>query len=211
MAGTPAATSSPSASKVIEKVDGIFEGFPGDCPDDLPATPLVCHEWDITVFRSGGTFTDGGVAPPHTPWVLIALRHTLTFPGGDVDPVESDVAQGFVVGADVTFDRQHLSYASVRAPDLQMSDGTVVDLEATWTATTDRMLWGNDGPALADFGRVRHLHTDCLNMVSQGHQKVRGASVQAIIDGVESRYDGRYAFMSFNQFITIEVHPRSCS
>jgi hypothetical protein len=209
-AAAPSDASSPSGAMTIEKVDGIFRGYPGDCPDELPATPLVCHEWDITAFKAGGTFTDGGVSPPKTPWILLALHHTLTFPGDGDEPVESDAVNGFVEGADVTFDREHLSQASVQAPALHLSDGTVVDFQATFTAWSDRMLWGNNGPSLEDFGLVKHLHTDCFTTVSQGHQKVRLAHVVAVVDGVESRYDGIYGYISFNQFITVEVYPHNC-
>jgi hypothetical protein len=214
MTGAPAASSSPSsqasASMVIEKVDGIFRGYPGDCPDDLPATPLTCHEWDLTVFKAGGTYSDGGVAPPKTPWILIALHHTLTFPGDFGEPVESDAVNGYAEGVDVTFDRQHLSLATLRAPDLHLGDGSIVDLEATWTAVGDRQLYGNDGPSLEEFGLVKQLHTDCFTTVSQGHQKFRSAHVRAVIDGAESRYDGIYAYIAFNQFLTVTVVPANC-
>lgn len=212
MAGTSSATpTSRSASVDIEKVDGYLHGYPGDCPAELPPTPLVCREWDIEVYRNGTNDEPGGVAPPHSRWVLLALRHTLAFAGDGSEPVESDVGFGFVDGADVTFDREHLQYASVRAPALALSDGSVVNLVVTWTATSDRAVYGNDSPALAGFGLVHHLHEDCVNMVSQGHQKVRQAHVEANADGVVWTADGVGNVISTSQFNVVEVHPQSCS
>jgi hypothetical protein len=200
-----------AVSHFHEKVLGFVRGWPGNCPDDLPATPLVCHEWDITAYDVATDDRPGAMSPSHSRWVLIALHHTLTFPGGGRDPAETDAVLGFRDGADVTFDRQHLSKATVRAPHLGLSDGTSVDLEATWTATSPRMLWGNDGPALGDFGLVHHAHSKCLTVQNQGHQKFRLAHVLARVDGVTSRYDGRFAFLAYNQFIGVEVHPASCT
>lgn len=208
---TGTATAAPSSVHFHEKVLGFLRGWPGDCPDDLPTTPLVCHEWDITAFDIGTDEQPGGISPAHARWVLIALHHTLTFAGDGADPVESDATVGFEDGADVSFDQQHLSTATVRAPGLAMSDGTSVNLEATWTATSPRMMWGNDGPALDEFGRVHHQHTACETIENQGHQKLRLANVAAVVDGVASRYDGRFAFLAYNQFISVDVHPASCS
>jgi hypothetical protein len=167
----------------------------------------VCHEWDIVLYRNGTTAEPGGVAPPNSRWVLLALRHTLTFAGDGSEPVESDVGFGFLDGADVTFDREHLEYASVRAPGLELTDGSVVDLAATWTATSGRSVYGNDSPALADFGLVRHFRGDCINVVNQGHQKIRKARVQSVVDGVESPYSG--GVISTSQFTSVKVHPAS--
>jgi hypothetical protein len=208
-AGTSAAApATRSSSTITEKVDGFVHGYPGDCPDDLPSTPLVCHEWDIVLYRNGTTAQPGGVAPPHSRWVLLALRHTLTFAGDGSEPVESDAGFGFLDGADVTFDSEHLAYASVRAPGLELTDGSVVDLTATWTATSGLSVFGNDSPALADFGQVRHFHDDCINVVKQGHQKIRESRVQSVVDGVESPYGG--GIISTSQFTSIEVHSQKC-
>jgi hypothetical protein len=211
VATSAASPTTDRASTLTEKVEGYFHGYPGDCPDDLPSTPLVCHEWDITVFRNGFGDEPGGVAPPHSRWVLLALRHTLTFAGDGSEPVESDVGFGFRDGADVTFDAEHLAFAAVRAPGLRLTDGSVVDLAATWTATAERAVYGNDSPVLAQYGLVHHLHGDCVNIVNQGHTKVRAARVSAVVNGVESSYDGAYAAISTGLYLQIEVHQDSCS
>jgi hypothetical protein len=204
------ATAEPSATHSHEKVLGFVRGWPGNCPDDLPGEPLTCREWDITAYEVGTDETPGGISPAHAHWVLIALHHTLTFPGGGGDPVESQAALGFRDGADVDFDQPHLSTATVRAPGLTLDDGTTVNLEATWTATSPRMQWGNDGPAIEEFGRTHHLHERCLTEEFQAHQKFRLASVSATVDGLTSRYDGRFAFLAYNQFVAVQVEPASC-
>ena len=200
-----------SATHSHEKVLGFVRGWPGDCPDDVPDDPMVCHEWDITAYKVGTDDAPGGISPAHARWTLIAVHHTLTFPGGGGDPVESDVAVGFRDGADVTFDQEHLSTATVRAPGLALSDGTTVNLRATWTATAPRLQWGNDGPGLQEFGHVHHLHERCLTTEFQAHQKFRSAHVLAVVDGVTSRYEGRFAFLAYNQFISVHVQPASCA
>ena len=210
-ANSVAAPGEPAGASVFrEKVAGIFAGYPGDCPDELPATPLVCHEWDITVYRNGSNDEPGGLAPSRSRWVLLALRHTLTFPGGEGEPTESDVGFGFRDGVDVSFDAAHLEYAIVRAPDLALTDGTTVDLEATWTPTSGRQLYGNDGPALDQYGLVHHFHDSCVTLNSEGHQKVRSARVDAVVNGTSSSYTGAYAYLAVNQFTVVEVHPKSC-
>jgi hypothetical protein len=72
------------------------------------------------------------------------------------------------------------------------------------------MLYGNDGPSLADFGKVRHLRDDCVNDVNQGHQKFRLAHVHALLNGVAVDDNSIFAFLAFNDFHSIEVHPASC-
>jgi hypothetical protein len=142
--------------------------------------------------------------------VLSVVRHTLTFPGGGADPTESDVVTGFTDHPEVTFDQQHLSAAHLVADDVAMDDGTTLDVVADWTATSPRMLYGNDGPSLADFGKVRHLRDDCVNDVNQGHQKFRLAHVHAVVDGVPADDLGTFAFLAANHFVSVEVHPASC-
>jgi hypothetical protein len=211
LAGLQTSASAGTASVYREKVDGYAFGFAGDCPAEPPAEPLVCTEWIIQPLRAGAADGGGGgVAPPKTPWELFLLRHTLTFPGGGGEGVESNVALAFVPVTDVTFDREHLRYASVRATDVVMSDGTTADVDAQWVGTSDRFVYGNDGPALEDFGLVpRHVNDDCLTANYQGHQKFRLAHMDAVVNGVQYGYDGGY--ISFNNFVFIEVHKQRCA
>jgi hypothetical protein len=48
-------------------------------------------------------------------------------------------------------------------------------------------------------------------VLRSGHQKLRNARVDPVIDGIPSLYDGAFAFISFSQFISAEVHPRACA
>ncbi|HET6167601.1 MAG TPA: hypothetical protein VFE07_12300 [Marmoricola sp.] len=205
------AESGRSAEQSMEKVYGFLQGYPGDCPPaEAPQDPFVCHEVVLSAWWIG---TDGQGTIPRSKndWVLAVTRHTLSFPGGGADPVESDVVTGFTDHPAVSFDEQHLSAAHLVADDVAMSDGGALDVDATWTAVSDRLQFGNDGPSLADFGLVRHLHEDCVNMVSQGHQKFRLAHVHTLLNGVPVDDNSIFAFLAFNDFRSIEVHPASCA
>lgn len=212
-AGAPAAsspdTSQRASSIFYEKVDGYLRGYPGDCPRaEAPQDPLVCHEVILTAYRVGSS--DTTKAPPKATWVLEVVRHTLSFPGGGGEPAESDVVTGFTETPVVSFDQQHLSGAHLVADDVPMSDGSTLDVDATWVATSDRLLDGNDGPATEEAGLVHHLKGDCLNAVNQAHQKYRLAHVHALLDGVPSDDISIFAFLAYNHFIYQEVHPAGC-
>jgi len=59
----------------------------------------------------------GSVAGPKTPWSAFLSEATLTF-GPDGDFVVSDERTGFlpvIDPADVTYDQQHLAFASLKA------------------------------------------------------------------------------------------------
>ncbi|MFL6158116.1 MAG: hypothetical protein ACJ72D_18650 [Marmoricola sp.] len=208
----PAAVASgPSATKSAEKVLGFLQGYPGDCPPaEAPEEPLVCHEVVLAAWRIGTNDAPGTMAPPKTSWVLSVVQHTLTFPGGGGDPTESDVVEGFTTHPLVTFDRQHLTSAHLVAAGVAMSDGSTMDVDATWTATSARLHYGNDGPSLAEFGHVRHQHEVCLNALYQAHQKFRLAHVHAVLNGVASEDLSTFAFLAYNHFTSLEVHPARC-
>lgn len=207
---TASAESQPAAQRAMEKVYGFLQGYPGDCPPaEAPQDPFVCHEVVLSAWWIG-TDGKGTIPKSRNAWVLSVVRHTLSFPGGGADPTESDVVTGFTDHPTVTFDEQHLSSAHLVANGVAMSDGTTLDVDATWTAVSDRLQFGNDGPSLADFGLVRHLHEDCVNLVSQGHQKFRLAHVHTLLNGLPVDDNSIFAFLAFNDFHSIEVHPASC-
>lgn len=200
-----------SAQQFHEKVEGFLQGYPGDCPlDEAPQDPLVCHEVVITAYKYSGTDADGGMPPQKAPWTLVVLKHTLTFPGGGQDPTESDAVNGYTFDPVVTFDQQHLATARIHSDDVTMDDGTTMSLDATWTATSPRIMSGNEGPLLADNDLVRHLHEYCLNDVHSAHQKYRIAHVHALIDGVASDDLGTSAFLAYNQFLETVSVPAHC-
>jgi hypothetical protein len=210
IAAPASAASQGAATMTTEKVYGFLQGYPGDCPPaEAPQDPFVCHEVVLSAWWIG---TDGKATIPKSKndWVLAVVRHTLTFPGGGADPSESDVVTGFTETPSVTFDEQHLANAHLVAGDIAMSDGSTLDVDATWTAFSDRLLYGNDGPSLADFGLVRHLHADCVNQIAQGHQKYRLAHVHSLLNGVPVEDNSVFAFLAYNHFTSIEVHPAHC-
>ncbi len=206
----PSSAAQASTTKLTERVFGYLQGYPGDCPPaDSPQEPVVCHEVVLSAWRIGFIDAPGPISARDTTWVLSVVRHTLTFPGGGADPTESDVVEGFAASPVVTFDQQHLGSAQVLA-HVPMSDGSTLDVDATWTATSDRLLFGNDGPALAEAGRLHHQRTPCLNEVHQAHQKYRLAHVHAVLNGVPSEDLSIFAFLAHNQFTSVEVVPASC-
>ena len=211
VAQSTATASSPNVTRNTEKVLGFLQGYPGNCPPaEAPQDPFVCHEVVLAAWRIGTNDGPTTTAPPKTVWVLSVVRHTLSFPGGGVDPTESDVVQGFTTHPTVTFDRQHLTTAHLVADGVHMSDGSTMDVDATWTATSSRLQFGNDGPSAADFGHVRHQHEICANVIFQAHQKFRLAHVHAVLNGVPSDDVSEFAFLAYNHFTSIEVHPASC-
>ena len=198
-----------SASKSSEKVLGYLQAYPGDCPPaEAPVDPLVCHEVVLSAWRIG-TDGPGTNSPPKTHWVVSVVRHTLTFPGGGLDPAESDVVDGFSEDPAVSFDRQHLSTAHL-VDQVHLSDGSDLEVQATWTATSERLQYGNDGPALAEAGRLHHVHTRCLTEVNQAHQKYRLAHLHALLNGVPTDDLSIFAFLAYNHFTSVRTVPASC-
>ena len=106
LAVVPVTAAAQDTTVAREKVHGVASGFAGNCPDELPAVPMVCTEWVIEPFDA--PFVVGGGSVASQGWQLNLLCHTLTFSGGDDEPVESDVAFAQVPVTDVTFDQPHL-------------------------------------------------------------------------------------------------------
>jgi hypothetical protein len=200
------------------KVDGYAFALFGDCPDVEFLPPgTVCREGFIAVFREGAAGPDGGtVAPPKTPWSAFFLQHTLTFPADGGEPTESDVRFGFVPDIDdslVTYDRQHLSVASV-VTAIRLSDGTTATFNFHWNAISDRSVYGNNGPSVGDFGLVRHYVDQCSTQVNQAHQKFRVAEMTGTFNGTPVHTYSSFpaGYISFNHFVFIDVtHGRNCA
>lgn len=198
------------------KTDGYAFAAFGDCPDTVAQPPpgTVCTDRQITIAREAVAIDGGGLSAVNTPWSAFLYEATLTFPATG-DPVVSDERFGFTPSIDdaaVTYDRQHLAFASVRT-DFSMSDGSTVAANLTWQAISDRMVFGNDGPALSDFGLVRHSVDRCTTEVNQGHQKFRVAAMTGTLDGVpvHSYQSGPSGFISFNHFVFIDAtHGTIC-
>ena len=152
---TPAAVADSSVARF--KTDGYMFADFGNCPD-VPEPPAgtVCTETHIEVFREAVAVGGGSVAGPKTPWSAFLSKATLTF-GPDGDFVVSDERIGFlpvIDPADVTYDQQHLAFASLKA-EIPWEDGGTSSVDFTWEAISDRFLYGNDGPTLDEFGLAR--------------------------------------------------------
>lgn len=112
----PAAVADSSVARF--KTDGYALADFGNCPD-VPEPPAgtVCTDAFIEVFREAVAVGGGSVAGPKTPWSAFLSEATLTF-GPDGDFVASDERTGFlpvIDPADVTYDQQHLAFASLKA------------------------------------------------------------------------------------------------
>ena len=212
-----AAVSAGSATVARFKVDGYAFAAFGTCPDtpDLPPAGTVCRDAFVLMAREGVAVGGGPVAPPKTQWYAILREATLTFDGTD-EPTETDVRFGVlpvVDAAAVSYDREHLGFASLRAT-IPMDDGTDAAVDLEWSAISERFVYGNDGPALADFGLDRHHVDRCSTQVNQGHQKFRLAAMTGRIDGhpVQSYVSFPSAYISFNLFVSVDVaHGKLCS
>lgn len=207
----PAVGGTPSATHNVEQVYGFLQAYLGDCPPaEAPQEPFVCHEVEVSAWHIGTSDGPATIPWPKNGWVLLAIRHTLTFPGGGADPAESDVVKGITDRVAVDFDRVHLETAHLVAEDVAMGDGSTIDLDATWTATSPRLLFGNDGPATGEYGLVHHVRDACSNMVFQAHQKYRLAHVHALLNGVAVDDLSDFAFLAYNHFIENQTQPASC-
>lgn len=212
---TSAASAAPTSVQRFMTAGYATADF-GDCPDTvaLPPPGTVCNDQQITIAREARAIDGGGLSAVDTPWSAFLYEATLTFQAMG-DPVATDERFGFVPSVDdasVTYDREHLAFASVRT-DIPMSDGSTVAVDVSWQAITDRSVFGNDGPALSDFGLVRHTLDSCSTQVNQGHQKFRIAAMTGTLDGrsVHSYQSGSSAAISFNHFVFIDAtHGRIC-
>ncbi len=198
------------------KTNGYAYALFGDCPDEEIISPgTVCRETFVQLFNESVAIDGGGLAPPKTPWSLFVYQSTLTLVEPGEPPVESDVRWGFtnIESSNVTYDREHLNFASVNDAVVAMSDGREAVLALEWRAISDRYVYGNDGPALDDFGLVRHAVDRCSTLVNQGHQKFRTASAYGTFDGapVHTYFSFPSGYVSFNQFVSIDVkHGPTC-
>ena len=114
--------------------------------------------------------------------------------------------------ADVTYDREHLAFASLKT-EIPWDDGSVAHVDFHWEAIGDREVYGNDGPALEGFGLVRKYVDKCTTQVNQGHQKFRISSMTGTLDGtpVHTYTSFPAGFISFNHFVSIDTtHGPHC-
>jgi hypothetical protein len=186
--------------------------FFGDCADPInQPVGAVCHETFIILFRETHVVDGGSNAPSQAPWAFYATSYTLTFVAPLTDPVISDQVEGFVLDpALASSDREHLSTASVAA-QVRMSDGSTFDFQGTWTASSDRVVYGNDGP---DAGAIRHFVDKCSTDNANAHQKYRLATMSGTLNGQPVHTyttipDAGVIF--YNHFVYIDTTHGACS
>ena len=207
----PSVSSADQPTVVRHPVYGGAEAYFGDCPDtaEFPPAGTVCVETYLIFFR--GYFVEGGgsVAPPHAPWNIFAQTYRLEFTGTE-EPILTVLREGFgELDGEAFVDEVHLQTASLNAT-VPMSDGSTFEFAGTWQAISDRMVWGNDGPAT---GLPRHFTDRCLTFNALGHQKVVSAQMTGTLNGqpVHSYTIGFTAAIFNNNFQYIEVPHGGCT
>lgn len=134
----------------------------------------------------------------------------LEFTGAD-EPEVTLLREGFGEFADasLTVDTVDLERASLTVA-IPMSDGSTFDFTGTWLATSERFVYGNDGPAT---GTPHQVVDACHSFVANAHQKFRHASMIGTLDGepVQSYPWDEWAANIFNnRFVYIEVQHANC-
>lgn len=193
---------------VYAYVDALF----GTCPDtpEFPPAGTVCNDTYLFAFRSYGVFGGGSLAPPDAPWNVFVETYHLEFAVANEEPIVTVLASGFgELDGIATVDEVHLGTASVDA-HVPMSDGSTFNFSGSWQAISERLLFGNDGPAT---GREHHYTDRCLTFVSIGHQKVRLAQMTGAVDGqpVASYRAFVSAVISSGNFRYFDIPHASCA
>jgi hypothetical protein len=216
LAAVPAAASAGAGvSNERFRVDGFGEAFFG-CPAFFSPAGTICRETHIAIFREAGT-SNGGPIPKGAAWTISVESYTLEFVSDDpnVPPIGPiDYAFGTAANPAVVFDEQHLLTAGVDASVL-MSDGTTAIVHATWSSTSDRDVFGNNGPFLAGNGLPRHYVDSCVTANVNAHQKLRFATATGTLNGIPFQSYSDFAFAAWlhtSQFLFLDVtHGGSCA
>ncbi len=210
-AATSAVSRAGDPYRTTEPVYGGMQASFGDCPDvEVPPVGTVCTDSLIIFFR--GDFLVGNGSPLSqkvAPWRYFIERATVLFTGTpEPELLVLRTGIGDLPEAAATADELKLSSASVSA-DLTFDDATTAHFAGTWTATTDRFTYGNDGPNGGD-----STHTRCLTVNIHGHQKFRYGRMTGTLGGepVESypRADDSSAAIFHNRFRYMELHHGGC-
>lgn len=184
----------------------------GTCPDteELPPAGTVCIDNYVLVWRGYTVVGGGGLPRSKASWHVFAETIRLEFTGAP-EPIETVLRSGFgELDGEASVDTVHLSLASASF-SLPMSDGSTFDFAGTWTATGDRLVFGNDGPAT---GAPRHFVDRCATFNANGHQKFRPASMTGTLNG-EPVHSYTHSFdagtIFNNRFLYIDVPHGRCA
>jgi hypothetical protein len=194
-------------------VSGFAEAFFG-CPGFVSPAGTTCRETHVQLYHEEGA-TNGGRLEPDT-WHVFVEQYTLGFVSDDPDipPIGPiDYATGTLAApATMTFDEQHLDFASVDAA-VAMSNGTTADLRIAWAPVTKREVDGNSGPYLAGSGAPRHFNDRCLTANTNAHQKLRFGSAGGTLDGASFHSYSDFPFAGWlqtAQYVFLSTDHRSC-
>lgn len=185
-------------------VYGGGEAYFGTCTESSPPG-TVCIDNYVLLWQGLAVLGGGAASPVNAPWHLYIRTERVEW-GTAEEPDVTLLREGeavFTSGA--TSDQQHLTNVSVSATAVPMSDGTTYNFAATWTAWSDRLVFGVDGPATG----VPHNYVDrCLTFVANGHQKFRFAHMSGTLNGaaIQSYTDFNFGASIFsNDFQYIEA------
>ena len=215
MVGLPAAAGPGNADilRVRQPSAGALAFF-GDCTNVVnPPSGTVCHESFVLFFRETRVYGGGSNAPSQAPWAIYVQNYTLTFGAPGTDPIITNLVDGFLLNPPVAVsDHEHLSSAAVAA-QVPLSDGSTFDFQGTWTATTDRFVYGNNGPENDEEGLPRHYNDKCTTFNANAHQTLRYATMSGTLDGhpVQSYASlADAAVIFYNHFVYIDVSHGGC-
>jgi hypothetical protein len=190
------------------------EAFFGDCTNVVnPPSGTVCHESYVLFFRETTVDGGGSNAPSQAPWAIYVQNYTLTFGAPGTDPTITDFVDGFLLNPPIAVsDRQHLSSATVAA-QVPLSNGSTFDFQGTWTATSDRFVYGNNGPLNEFEGLPRHYNDKCITSNANAHQTLRNATMSGTLNGHPVRSYASLedaAAIFYNHFVYIDVSHGGC-
>src|SRR5262249_41267093 len=149
-------------------------------------------------------------APSQAPWAIYVQNYTLTFGAPGTEPIITDFVDGFLLNPPVAVsDHQHLSSAAVAA-QVPLSNGSTFDFQGTWTATTDRFVYGNKDPQNGKKGLPRHKNKKATTLTATAHQTFRYATMKGTRNGnpVQSYASlADAAVIFYGHFVYIDVSP----
>ena len=94
-----------------------------------------------------------------------------------------------------------------------MSDGSTFTFQGDWSAISDRVLFGNDGPVFPGIGLARHYVDRCTTINAQDHQKDVYAYMTGTLNGEPVHtYPGNLGFdyIAYTLFHIIDVTHGDC-
>jgi hypothetical protein len=168
---------------VRHPVYGGMNAVLGDCPVVPGPAGTSCTETWLQIARGYWVFGGGSVAPPDAHWHVCAEKTRFDFDGSDDPPAYhtwgcADLGKDALISVDLT----KLNAASASGVHLVLEDGTILDFEGTWEATSDRSVYGRDGPVTID-GAPHHCVDRCVTVNSISHQKFTVARMNGTLNG----------------------------